>query len=159
MYATLKGIIEFMTKNGGKLPNKESENELERKLANQLEMYIQQGNVLPNISDLEEDMQSSWYSSEEIIYKVIFEDFKESDIKLAILKNIEFFNKHGHRALKNSQDEDERTIAIDYEKKCIANMGQDKIAILSRIFNSKKNIHKTCAAYINNIIASQGERE
>lgn len=106
-----------MTKNGGKLPNKESENELERKLANQLEMYIQQGNVLPNISDLEEDMQSSWYSSEEIIYKVIFEDFKESDIKLAILKNIEFFNKHGHRALKNSQDEDERTIAIDYEKK------------------------------------------
>lgn len=45
------------------------------------------------------------------------------------------------------------------KKKCIANMGQDKIAILSRIFNSKKNIHKTCAAYINNIIASQGERE
>ena len=159
MYATLKGIVEFMTKNGGKLPNKESENELERKLAKQLEMYVENGNILPNISNLETDMQSQWYSPEKIIYGVILEDFKESDIKLAILRNIEFFNKHGHRALKNSQDEEERVIAKEYEKKCIDNMGQDKIAILNRIFNSKKNIHRTCEAYINNIIASQEERE
>ncbi len=161
MCATLNGIIEFMTQNGGKLPDKESNNELERRLANQLEIYIQQGNISENITDLEEDMKSRWYSSEDIIYKVIFEDFKEIDIKLAILKNIEFFNKHGHRALKNSQDENERAIAIEYEKKCINNMSQDKLAILNRIFNSRKNIHKTCAAYINNIKikeASQGER-
>lgn len=159
MYATLKGIIEFMTKNGGKLPNKESENELERKLAKQLEMYVENGSILPNIANLETDMQSQWYSPETIIYGVILEDFKESDIKLAILRNIEFFNKHGHRALKNSQNEEEKTIAMEYEKKCIDNMGQDKIAILNRIFNSKKNIHRTCEAYINNIIASQEERE
>lgn len=159
MYVTLKGIVEFMTKNGGKLPNKESENELERKLARQLEMYVENGIILPNISNLETDMQSQWYSPEKIIYGVILEDFKESDTKLAILRNIEFFNKHGHRALKNSQDEEERIIATEYEKKCIDNMGQDKIAILNRIFNRKKNIHKTCEAYINNIIASQEERE
>lgn len=159
MYATLKGIIEYMMKNGGKLPNKESENKLERKFAEQLELYMENGCILDNIANLENDMQSQWYSPEKIIYGVILEDFKESDMKLTILKNIEFFNKYGHRALKNSQDEEERTIAAEYEKKCIDSIGQDKLAILNRIFNSKKNIRKTCDAYINNIIALQEERE
>ncbi len=158
MYVTLKGIIEFMTKNGGKLPNKESDNELERKLATQLKIYMDNGCIFDNFTNLEFDMQSQWYSPEKIMYDIIFQNFKESDIKLAILRNIEFFSKNGHRALKNSQDEEERTIAIEYEKKCIANMGQDKIAILNKVFNGRKNIQKTCEAYINNIKAKQEER-
>ena len=93
MYETLKGIIEFMTKNGGRLPNKKSDNELERKLAEQLEGYINSENVLDKIHDLEKDMQSEWYSPEQIMYELIFEKFQDSDIKLAILKNVEFFNK------------------------------------------------------------------
>ena len=153
MYVTLNGIIEFMTKNGGKLPNKKSKNELEKKLAKQLEIYVENGIVLPNIINLETDMQSQWFSPEKIMYRIILEGFKETNIKLAILRNIEFFNKHG-----NSQDEDERMIATEYEKKCIDNMDQDKIAILNRIFNGKKNIYNTCEAYINNILASQEER-
>ena len=159
MYATLKGIIEFMVKNGGKLPSKETTNELERTLASKLELYIENGSISPNISDLEEDMQSQWYSPEKIISKVILEKFEESTIKLAILRNINFFYKHGHRALKNSKDEEERTIAIEYEKKCMEKLDQETINMLNRIFNYKKNLQKACEAYIQNIIASQTERE
>ena len=160
MYATLKGIIEFMAENGGKVPSKDSDMELERELAIQLEKYMQNGSILSDFSNIEEDMQIQWCSPEQIMYSIIVERFRESDIKLAILKNVEFFSKHGRRALKNSQDEEERAIAIDYERKCISNMGQDRemISILNKLFNSKKNLQRTCDAYIKNIKAIQGER-
>ena len=77
---------------------------------------------------------------------------------MVILKNIEFFNRNGRRALRNSQDEEERTIAIEYEEKCIASLGQDKIAVLNRIFNNKKSIQKTCEAYAKNVNSNQEER-
>lgn len=158
MYATLKGIIEFMAKNGGKLPNKKSKDNLERLLASKLEIYLENGSILPHISNLERDMQSEWYSPEKIFYSVILEEYKEKEIKLVILKTIDFFNKHGHRPLKNSQDEEERLIAMEYEKMCINGIRQDIIDILNRVFNKKKNIHKTCDAYISNLLASQEER-
>lgn len=160
MYATLKGIIRFMSENGGKLPSKESDIELERKLAIQLEKYMQKGSILSEFSNIEEDIQIQWCSPEQVMYRVIMDKFRESDIKLAILKNVEFFNKHGRRALKNSQDKEERAIAIDYERKCISNMGQDReiISILNKLFNGKKNLQRTCDAYIKNIKAMQGER-
>ena len=50
--------MDFMIKNNGELPKKESENEHERELAKQLETYIESGMVLPTIVDLEKDMEN-----------------------------------------------------------------------------------------------------
>ena len=59
MIATLKGIVEFMTNSGGKLPNIESEDEIEKRLAFQLRKYIENGSISKKILGLEDDMQSS----------------------------------------------------------------------------------------------------
>lgn len=67
-----------------------------------------------------------------------------------------FLIKNGHRALKNSQDEEERKIAIEYEEKCINGMSQEKVDIINKIFNNKRSARNACAAYINNIKARQG---
>lgn len=156
---TLRVIMDFMIKNNGELPKKESENEHERELAKQLETYIESGMVLPTIVDLEKDMENRWYSPEEIALSVVAEGIKESDIKIAILNNISFFNRNGRRALKNSQDEEERRIALEYEEKCVNGMSQDKIAVLNKVFNNKTSLNKACMAYINNILQSQKEKE
>jgi hypothetical protein len=151
--------MDFMIKNNGELPKKESENEHERELAKQLETYIESGMVLPTICDLEKDMENRWYSPEEIALSVVAEGIKESDIKIAILNNISFFNRHGRRALKNSQDEEERRIALEYEEKCVNGMSQDKIDVLNKVFNSKASLKKACMAYINNILQKQKGKE
>ena len=41
-------------------------------------MYVKNGIILADIANLEDDMQSSWYSPEKIIYGVILEDFIEA---------------------------------------------------------------------------------
>ena len=72
-----------------------------------------------------------------------------------------FLIKNGHRALKNSQDEEERKIAIEYEEKCINGMSQEKVDIINKIFNNKKSARNAVTAYISNIKAGQkgkGER-
>ena len=158
MYVTLNGIIEFMVKNEGKLPDSESDDELEKKLANELKKYIDSGKISSDIDSLQVDMQSEWYSPEQLMFNIIIEKYNESNIKLVILKNIEFFNKNGHRALKNSQDEEERNIAIEYEEKCIEGMSKDKLDMLNRIFNNKKSLQRTCQAYIQNKKVNKEER-
>ena len=158
MYGVLKNVVEFMVNNNGILPNKDSDNEIERKLATQIEKYTEDERISKDISIFEKDMQSRWFSTEKVMYSIILEDYEECEIKLAILKHIDFFNKKGRRALKNSQDEEERKIAEEYEKKCISVLPESEIDMLNKVFNKKNNIQKTCEAYINNLIASQEGR-
>ena len=127
-------------------------------MAIQIEKYTEDERISKDISIFEKDMQSRWFSTEKVMYSIILEDYEECEIKLAILKHIDFFNKKGRRALKNSQDEEERKIAEEYEKKCISVLPESEIDMLNKVFNKKNNIQKTCEAYINNLIASQEGR-
>ena len=59
---------------------------------------------------IEEDMKNELYSPEKVLLSAIKEELKDGEVRLTLLRNISFFKTHGHRALKNSQDEEEREI-------------------------------------------------
>jgi len=150
-YTTLSAVVDFMCKHDGNLPSVDSDDEVERKIAIKYNECLENNQIDKKIETLNEELGNSWYDANKLIYEIVIETFKEKQIKLIILKNIEFLNKNGRRPLKNSNDEEEIKLATEYQEKCIPNLGEEKINVLNRIFNSKKNLRKTCTEYINNI--------
>lgn len=150
MNETLKLVIKFMVMNNGNKPDINSENEQERVLAQTFEEYIKQGKINENINGIQEDFNSTLYNPSQIIYQVITKNEQDIKTKMVILKCVDFYNKHGYKPLINSPNEDERDLALQYESECIKKLSDEKLSELNRIFNSKKNLRKLCAQYINN---------
>lgn len=155
MLAILNSIIVFMVKNNGNLPDIESNDENEKRLAEKLKGYIDKGYLSSSFNKIEEDLKVKWFSTEEVLLKVISDSYSECETKLALLKYLEFFNRNNHRPLKNSKNEEERKIAELYEEKCLTVLSDNKIQMVNKIFNSKNSIRNTVNSYINNLIGGR----
>lgn len=157
IYTSVVAIVEFMTNNEGKKPNKNSEEELERKLAIKLEELMENGNLGAQFENIGQDIKCVWYSPNNMIREIAIERFRQNDTKLVILRCLEFWLKNGRRPLKNSKNEEEVALAEEYEKKCISSLAPEYIQSLNKIFNSRRSLQKTCQQFIDNIKASSEE--
>lgn len=145
----------FINENDGKYPSSESKDEKEKKLADQLAKYYQSEEMRKRFVLLEKDKSSKFYKPQDMMYKIAKEEQEQNEVKSMILKCIEFLQTYGRRPLPNSDDDGERKLANEYEKKCINKLSNSDITILNRIFNNKNNFQKTCDEYIKNIKAKE----
>ena len=144
-------LIEFMEKNGRQYPSKKSDNQNEKDIADKLEIYLQDKRVEKVLTILKKDKDNKLYNPFKMVYKLTLERLKQNETKKVILENTEFFKLHERRALPNSSNQEEKKLAIEYQKKCIERLGSNELAILNNIFNNKKNFRKTCEQYVKNI--------
>lgn len=144
-------LIEFMNENSGQYPSIESKDEKEKSLAEQFILYYEDEKIGQRFSLLEEDKDSKLYTPRNMMYKLAFERKRQNETKIVILRCVEFLQKYGRRPLPNSNNQDESQLAIEYENKCIKELGNAEIAMLNNMFNNRKNFQKTCDEYIKNI--------
>ncbi len=149
-------IIDFVEKNHGKFPNTDNGNE-EAQMAKDLEKYLKRGNIKSQFLEIGMDFNSLLHSSTEVVKDIIEDNLKEIMVKKLIVQNIEFYQKNGRRPLKNSSNNDEKELAVNYEKICIPYLGKGNIAILNKTFNSYTGLTRTCDQFIKNIKLKEKE--
>ena len=149
-------LIEFIYQHEEKYPSTESQDAEEKLLAQQFNQYLQEEKTRQRFSLLIEDKENQFYNPKRMLYRLALEKKKQNEIKTIILGCVEFLQKNGRRPLPNSDDQEERRLAIDYEEKCIENLNNYEIKLLNSLLNHRKNFQKTCDAFIRNIQAKQG---
>lgn len=148
-------LLEFMQQHEGQYPSLYSEDENEKSLAKQFIIYTEDGKTAQRFNLLKKDKDNKLYNPQNIMYKLALERRKQNETKMVILRCVEFLQKYGRRPLPNSNNQDECQLAMEYESKCIKELGNAEIAMLNNMFNNRKNFQKTCDEYIKNIKASQ----
>jgi len=150
LYITLNGLIKFIKSNNGEYPNLESKDETEQKIALKLKELISCGKLGIEFEELEKLLNLQWCNMHDIVAKVSFSGFKQSDIKRVILETMEFLKNKGRRPFKNSSDDNEKDLATEYEKICTSFLKESDIAILNKVLNSKQNLRKSIQEYAKN---------
>lgn len=155
-------VIKFRKLNEGKLPSQQSSNEEEIKLAEVFEEYIQTGvfdeRLLKymEISAKAQEFSKLYEIKEHVFNDTIVENLNDIKVKTIILQVVEFFIKNGRRPLSNSKNPEEASIANEYDKNIKIYLTEDCLRSLNKMFNSRKNLSRTCDEYLKNILDNRG---
>lgn len=150
-------VLKFLKENN-KLPNVDSIDKEESKLAKYLLEGIQNSEINIDLNEL--TAQSNVYNPINIIGNILKENLSRNQIQQIVLQNIEFCKKNGRRPLKNSSDENERKLAKEYETKCLPNLTQEEENLINRVLNKRDNRRKACMDYIRNLeLQKKGEKD
>lgn len=148
-------LIKFMINNNQKYPLPESEDEIEKNLAEQYKFYSKNEEMIKILNVFEKDKENKLYNPQKTIYELVLEREKQNETKLVILQSVKFLKQNGRRPFVNSSNEYESQLAIEYENKCIKELTNGEISILNKIFNTKGNFKASCDEYIKNIKSMQ----
>lgn len=150
MYAKIFEIADFIENNNGNFPRSDGK-EKERKLARDLEKYIEEGKVQRNFLQIGVDFNSLLHSSTKAVKSISTDNENEIEIKQIIIERMIFFEQNERKPLRNSDNEYEKKIADKYEELCIPYLGKVNDSILNKRLNRNKHLKKTCNQYIQNI--------
>ena len=155
-----KNLIKILKifKENDKLPDIESSDEDEKKLAKFLEDAIKNNEIKIDFNEI--TAKNRVYNPIKVLENILNENLKRNQIQQIILQNIEFCKENGRRPLKNSINQEEKKLAEDYEMVCMPELSTEEESMVNRILNSRKNLRKACMEYIKNMdLQKKGEKD